>query len=132
MNIDQERRNSPRIQPSRQAKLDFNTKVYEEGLIQNFSLTGMFVQGDFQENEGDHCVVNLSQKGKYSCLSLEASAQVVRKDDKGVAITFTSMPLNSLMHLQMILHCEAGADSLSSGIESLDNLPFEVHDGLLR
>jgi len=132
MNVDQERRNSSRIQLNRQAKLDFNTKVYEEGLVQDFSLTGMFVQGDFQQNEGDHCVVNLAQKGKYSYLSLEASAQVVRKDDKGVAITFTSMPLESLMLLQMILHCEDGADSLSSGIESLDNLPFQVHDDLLR
>ena len=132
MNFDQERRNSSRIRLRRQAKLDFNTEVYEECLIQDLSLTGMFVHGDFQQNEGDHCVVNLVQEGQYSTLSLETSAQVVRKDDKGFAIAFTSMPLESLMLLQMILHCEDEAESLGSGIELLDNLPFKVQDDLLR
>lgn len=132
MNFEQERRNSSRIQLNRQAKLDFNAKVYAEGLIQDLSLTGMFVHGDFQQTEGDHCVVNLVQEGKHSYLSLESSAQVVRKDDKGVAIAFTSMPVESLMLLQMILHCEEGAESLGCGIESFDNLPFKVHDDLLR
>lgn len=132
MNLEKERRNSSRIQLGRQAKLDFDTDVYEECLIQDLSLTGMFVHGDFQQNEGDQCVVILIQEGKYSYLSLEASAQVVRKDNKGVAITFTSMPLESLMLLQMILHCEDGEKPIGREIKSFDNLPFKVHDDEFR
>ena len=129
MYFEQERRNSPRsIQYNRHAKLSFKTKVYKESSIQNLSLTGMFVQGVFQQNDGDHCVVNLVQKGKYSCLSLEASAQVVRMEENGVAIEFTSMSLESLMLLQMILSCDDGDESLSREIQSFDNLPFKVHD----
>ena len=132
MNIERERRSSSRIQFNRLAKLDFNTKVHEECVIQNLSLTGMFVHGDLHQNEGDLCVVNLPLAGKYSNLSLEAYAKVIRKEDNGVAFKFTSMPLDSLMLLQMILYCEDGKESLDREIKSLDNIPFKVHDDLLR
>jgi len=132
MNIEKERRNTSRIQLNRQVRLEFPRKVYQECLIQDLSLTGMFVHGDIQQKEGDRCVVNLVQEGKHSYLSLEASAQVVRKNGKGVAITFTAMPLESVMLLQIILQCENAEGILANGIESLDNLPFKVHDDLLR
>ena len=130
MNFEQERRKSSRVQLNRQAKLDFKKEVYEDCLIQDLSLTGMLVHGDFQQNEGDRCVVTLVQEGKYSYLSLEASAQVVRKNNKSVAIEFTSMTLENLMLLQMILHCVDESDSLDRGIKSIDKLPFRVHDDL--
>lgn len=128
MSNEHEKRNSKRIQHKRQARLSFDTKVYEDGLIENLSLTGMFVHGIFPQNEGDDCIVNLVQEGKYSSLSLEASAHVVRKEENGVAVEFTSMSLESLMLLQMILACEDWQEPKWRKIESLDNLPFKVHD----
>ena len=131
MNPEQERRNSSRVQLNRLASLDFTTAAYEGCQVQNLSLTGMFVHGDFQQNEGDHCTVNIVQEGKHSYLSMKASTQIVRKDDNGIAIVFTSMPLESLMLLQMILHCEEEEKSFSRGIKSFDNLPFKVQNDLL-
>lgn len=131
MNYKKERRGSSRIQPSRQAELKFQTEVYENCLIQNLSQTGMFVHGDFHQNVGERCVVNFTQGGTSGSLSLEACAQIERKDDDGVAISFTSMSLESLMLLQMILHCDDGEESYGREIKSFDSLPFKVHDDLL-
>lgn len=130
MNGEGERRYSTRLPISRQVNLDFNEKIYEKCLVENLSLTGMFVQGIFEQEEGDNCLVNLVQEGKYSYLLLKAHAQIARKNDSGVALEFVSMPIESLMLLQMILHCENKAELYSNGVKSLDSLPFKVHDEL--
>ena len=86
----------------------------------------MFVHGDFQQHEGDPCAVTFIQEGKYSCLSFEASAHVKRKEDNGVAIEFTSIPLDSLLLLQLILSCKDKEEFSNREIKSIDNLPFKV------
>ena len=126
MVFEQERRYSPRIQFKRHAKLSFDSGGSQECCIHNLSLTGMFIDGDFQQNEGDSCAVNFIHKGTYTCLNFDASAHVKRKVDNGVAIEFTSIPLDSLMLLQMILFCKNKEDFLNRGIKSIDNLPFKV------
>jgi len=129
---EQEKRSSSRIQLSRQAKLDFTTQSYDKCPIQDLSLTGMFVQGDFLQNDGDDCIVILDQEGKHSFLQLKAAARVIRKDGEGMAIAFTSMPVESLMLLQMILQCEDGAGSSGREVKSFETLPFAVQDDLFE
>lgn len=123
------RRKYIRIHFNRHVNLEFISDSYDRCLIKNLSLSGMFIIGNFQQQVGTYCLVNLIQKGISTDLSLRASAKVVRKDDEGVAIEFTSMPFESYLILQITLLSENENNLI---IEKLlpDDCPFEVTDQL--
>ena len=93
-----------RIPFGRHVKLNFNHDTYYSK-IENLSLTGMFIIGKFQKYDGKDCHIDLYQAEKSIDLnlSLQASAKVVRKNEKGIAIEFISMPHESYMFLKSIL-----------------------------
>lgn len=105
-----------RIHFDRQVKLDFVDGSYYSK-VKNLSLTGMFIIGNFQKHDGKYCLVDLYQTGKTTDLSLRASARVVRKNTKGIALEFVSMPLDSYKFLQ-------------STLPEPEDYPFEIPDGL--
>lgn len=130
MNVKQDtRRKYIRVHFDRHVNLEFISDSYDHCPIKNLSLAGMFIMGNFQQQEGTYCLVNLIQKGISTDLSLRASAKVVRKDDEGVAIEFTSMPFESYLILQITLLSENENNVI---IEKLltDECPFEVTDQL--
>ena len=118
-----------RINFDRQVNLDFISNSYDHCRIKNLSVTGMFVKGDFSRQEGKCCRVNLIQKGVSTDLSLQAQAKVVRKDDEGIAIEFTSMPFDSYMFLNILLLDESDGSQIYTKILS-ETCPFEVTDDL--
>lgn len=129
LNDGQRKRKFTRIHFDRQVNLDFFTDSYDSCQIKDLSLTGMYVLGSFQHHVGEHCLLNLIQTGSSSGLSLLASAKVIRKDDEGIAIEFSSMSSDSYMFLQVILLYEA-EDPLFVGVELPENCPFEILDKL--
>jgi len=117
MIIEQDKhRKFTRINIDRQVKLDFIDGSYYSK-VKNLSLTGMFIIGNFQKHEGKYCLIDIYQTGKSTDLSLRASARVVRKNDKGIAIEFVSMPFDSCKFLQ-------------STVPETENYPFQIPDGL--
>ena len=88
-------RNFARVHFDHQVNVDFMYGSYDHYQTKNLSLTGMFVIGDFQHHVGEDCLVNLVQTGKSTDISLQALAKVVRKDDEGIAVEFTSMPFGN-------------------------------------
>ena len=96
------RRKFTRIHFDRQVKLEFiDDSFYSE--VKNLSLTGMFIIGNFQKLESKYCLIDLYQTKKSANFSLRASAKVVRNNDKGIAVQFISMPLDSCKFLQSTL-----------------------------
>lgn len=83
--------------------MEFASRRYDGCQIRDLSLQGMFVAGDFTQRENDPCLVKLVQKSKTTDLRLQALAKVVRREDQGVAIEFTSMSFDSYLYLHTLL-----------------------------
>ena len=119
------RRQFTRIRFSRKVTLYFQANSYGPCRIKDLSLGGMFVFGDFKEEDGALCRVFFKQTGTDSVLTLKATAQVIRAGKEGVAIEFISMAFDSYMFLQTSLLYEA-EDPLSIGLELPEDCPFEL------
>ena len=122
---DRKKRKFDRISFRRHVEMDFSSESYRNCQIKNLSLTGMFVIGTFKKNIGEYCIVKLCQKGMSSDLRLLALAHVVRAEEEGVAIEFTSMSFDSYMFLQVTLLYEA-EEPLTIGLELPEECPFEI------
>jgi len=114
-----------RVDVVQQARLDFQDIGYDPCRIKNLSLTGMFVFGSFKQQVGDECIIRYSQTCSSSHFYFKAIAKVVRIMNDGLAIEFSSMPLDSYMLLQTTLLYEA-VDPLAIGLELPENCPFEI------
>ncbi len=119
------KRKFDRINFHRHVELDFQAKNYLDCEIENLSLTGMFVLGRFDQHVDEHCLVKLSQKGVSSHIKLLALTHVVRKNDEGMALEFTSMSFDSYMFLQVTLLYEAD-EPLAIGLELPEECPFVI------
>ena len=131
-NAVREKRVYKRIHFERQVQIDFFTEMYNQCQIKNISLGGMFVVGTFTHNVDDQCYVRLIQKGKNVYLTLEALAKVVRQEDEGIALHFTSMSFESLLSLEMILLYQAREGSADNELKLPENLPFEINEETSR
>ena len=89
----------------------------------------MFVFGTFSQQEGNKCLIKYSQTSSTSHFYFKAAARVVRKNEEGIGIIFTSMPPNSYMLLETTLLYES-KDPLSIGLQLPDNCPFEIIEEL--
>ena len=93
------RRKFHRINFDGQVSLDFVDDIYDYCQIKNLSLTGMYVKGNFQQQQCENCSINFFDKTKSKKTNLRASAEVVWENDKGIAFKFTSMTFDSYMLL---------------------------------
>ena len=119
------RRKFHRINLDGQVSLDFMDDKYDNGQIKNLSLTGMFVSGNFPQQQMEDCLINYSHKTKHNKINLHASAKVVRNNDEGIAFEFISMKLVSYMSLVTTLIHEA--DDPATILQELpENYPFEI------
>ena len=119
------RRKFHRINLDGQVNLDFMNDNYDNCQIKNLCLTGMFVIGNFPQQQTEDCLINYSHKTTHNEINLHASAKVVRNNDEGIAFEFISMKLDSYMSLVTTLIHEA--DDPSTILQELPkNYPFEI------
>ena len=123
---EQERRRYVRIDLERQVDLEFFTDVYDKCQVKNISSGGMFVLGKFPRDIDDKCYVNFSQTSLNTCLTLQALAKVVRHNDEGLALEFTSMSFESLLSLEMILLFQEKEKAPHVEVKLPEILPFEI------
>jgi len=124
--FEQEKRRFFRIHFKRQVQLDFFTEVYDECLVKNISLGGMFVIGKFPHKVDDECHVSIVQKSKTTNFTFKALAKIVRQDDEGIALQFISMSFESLVLLELILLYEPRDKSSDTEIKLPSDLPFKI------
>jgi hypothetical protein len=96
------RRQFSRIKFPRPVTLDFGKKKYTCSAI-NFSLGGVYVQGWFEQQTGDICDIKLSLSENDPEMNIKAVCSVVRQEENGLALRFTSMEPDSFLFLQEAL-----------------------------
>ena len=121
-----DRRGFSRVHLQWSARLDFGIREYKR-FVHDVSLSGLYVEGNFRQSVGDLCVINLKQ----SCLFVEdavhAVGSIARISERGVAVEFLSMKLDSFFFLQAMLFSKAvnpgplGKEFISSTIFELEN-----------
>ncbi len=87
----------------------------------DISLKGVYVPTEEPLEPGIECLVELRLMGESSELTLRIQGQVVRTDDSGMAVTFSKMDIDALIHLKNILYYNSGdperIDAELSGLE---------------
>jgi hypothetical protein len=75
--------------------------------IRDISLGGAFILTDESLTEKTPCKVTLSLIGPASLLRIEIEAEILRSDDQGIAVEFTSIDLDGLVHLKHFIAVHA-------------------------
>ena len=110
-------------------RLDFGTMEYKQ-FVNNVSLGGLYIEGDFQQMLGDVCIISLKQSGLFSEDSVHAVGTITRISKHGVAVEFLSMKLDSFFFLQATLFCKA-VDPALLGKEFISNDIFDLEGDLI-
>ncbi|MCI5125813.1 MAG: PilZ domain-containing protein [Candidatus Electrothrix sp. AR5] len=109
--------------------LDFGSAQYH-CLLDNVSLGGFFVKGQFKHSRGDVCKIHLKESALYSEFAFHAVGSIVRACDCGIALEFIGMKLDSYFFLQINLLAKA-IDPSVQGNEIVKKNIFDFDDGLL-
>ncbi|MCI5125801.1 MAG: PilZ domain-containing protein [Candidatus Electrothrix sp. AR5] len=123
------RRRFSRINIQWAVRLNFGAMEYKR-FVDNVSLGGLYIEGDFQQMLGDVCIISLKQSGLFSEESIQAVGSISRISEHGVAVEFISMKLDSFFFLQATLFCKA-VDPSRLGREFISNNIFELEDDLI-
>ncbi|MGB5684810.1 MAG: PilZ domain-containing protein [Candidatus Electrothrix sp.] len=110
-------------------RLDFGAMEYKR-FVDNVSLGGLYVEGDFQQLMGDVCIISLKPSGLLAEEPVHAVGFITRISERGVAVEFISMKLDSFFFLQATLFCKA-VDPALLGREFISNNIFEIEDDLI-
>ncbi|RWX44988.1 hypothetical protein VU01_10342 [Candidatus Electrothrix marina] len=86
--------------------LEFYANKYKN-FVNNVSLSGLFVEGEFDQIIGDLCIINLKQSALYNKNIIRAVGSVSRVTEDGIALEFLSMRLDSFSFLQTTMLCKA-------------------------
>lgn len=123
------RRRFSRINIQWAVRLDFGAMEYKR-FVDNVSLGGLYVEGDFQQLMGDVCVISLKPSGLFVEEPVHAVGFITRISERGVAVEFLSMKLDSFFFLQATLFYKAVNPTLL-GREFIANNIFELEDDLV-
>jgi hypothetical protein len=75
--------------------------------LRDISLGGAFVSSDESLPLGTRCSLSIDLVGPASLLRIRMEGEVVRSDRAGIAITFTRMDLDSLVHLRHLIRIQS-------------------------
>ncbi len=93
-------------------RVDFKTQItlrigeseyHYTGSSKDLSLKGLFVNSEKKIPMDTNCLVQIFLTGMTEKVTLNMRGQIVRTDDMGTAIAFTSMDLDSYTHLKNIV-----------------------------
>ena len=97
-----EERHNMRVPFHVKATVKFKDAIIE-GDIENLSMNGLLMKSSVKIDEESVCRVTVFLSGASSELTLDLSGKVVRSDEKGIAINFIEMDLDSFIHLKNII-----------------------------
>lgn len=126
---EQNRRRFSRVNLQWAARLDFGMVEYKR-FVNNVSLSGVYVEGEFHQLIGDLCIISLKQSGLFAEEAVQAVGTITRISEYGVAVEFLSMKLDSFFFLQTTLFSKA-IDPRLLGREFIKNNIFELEGDLV-
>ena len=71
--------------------------------LKNISLGGAFVVLEKPLPEGSLCIITIDLIGPKSLLQLEVEGEVIRSELEGMAVKFTKIDVDSLVHLKHLI-----------------------------
>ncbi len=71
--------------------------------LRDISLGGAFIALKTPLPEGAPCILHIDLIGPKSLLKIEIEGEVVRKEEEGMAVKFTRIDLDSLVHLRHLI-----------------------------
>ncbi len=124
------KRQFTRLHTCLEAEIDFGSQRYFRHPVENISLGGLYVRGDFQHHSGDICTISLNPSKFEASFEVNATCSVIRGCDQGLALEFTSMKLDDFCHLQAVLLYESD-DPFVLGTEFVNNMNLELENDLI-
>ncbi|MCI5116619.1 MAG: PilZ domain-containing protein [Candidatus Electrothrix sp. LOE1_4_5] len=124
------KRQFTRLHSYLEAEIDFGSRRYYRNPVENISLGGLYIKGDFQHQSGDICTICLNQAEFDTALEVHATCSVIRGSNHGLALEFTSMKLDDFCQLQAILLYESD-DPFVLGTEFVNNMNLELEGDLI-
>jgi hypothetical protein len=100
---DKEKRQFTRVPFRTEAKISTSDTVISSNNLRNISLGGAFVEVKDRLPEGELCVLTVDLIGPASLLRIQVDGYVVRVEDAGIAVKFTRIDLDSLIHLRHLI-----------------------------
>ncbi|BCO09280.1 hypothetical protein GF1_16560 [Desulfolithobacter dissulfuricans] len=76
---------------------------YKLVLTKNLILGGIYVLGEFNITIGEICTIEIFARDKNIIITMMVTAEVVRKDDNGLALNFLEMEQGTYSQLQEII-----------------------------
>jgi hypothetical protein len=105
---DSEKRKFTRVKFQTEVKLTSDQTVIVSKELRDVSLGGAFVCSAQTLPKGAMCVLEIELMGPASLLRIGIEAQVVREEPDGMAVKFTRIDLDSLIHLRHIIAIRSG------------------------
>jgi hypothetical protein len=103
-----EQRKFTRVRFETTVRITTRDRVLVSQSLRNVSLGGVYVRVVDQLPLGTSCGLAIELKGPGSLLSIQAEGEVVRVDpDEGMALQFTSIDLDGLIHLRHLIRIYA-------------------------
>ena len=118
-----------RIKIQRPVHLQFSSAQYQ-GVLDNISLGGFFVNGVFKQPKSNICKIDLKESNKYLKHSIHAVGVIVRLFNKGIAIVFIGMESECYRRLKTELLTHAAIPSVLRD-EIVQQDIFEFDDDLV-
>jgi c-di-GMP-binding flagellar brake protein YcgR len=106
--LDDEKRKFTRVPFETTVTVTVGSKVIVSRTLRNISLGGMYLYSGDDLPTGSVCVLDIELKGPVSLLLIQAEAEVVRIDPgEGVALKFTKIDVDGLIHLRHVIRIYA-------------------------
>lgn len=103
----QEKREFTRVEFETAIQVSTDQLSITSSRMRNISLGGLFVYTSEPVPKGAECVVNIELIGPTTLLRIRVEGEVVRVEEDGVAVRFTGMDTDSLIHLKHLVTINA-------------------------
>lgn len=105
---DSEKRKFTRVKFRTEVQLTSDQTVIVSRELRDVSLGGAFVSSAQTLAKGTMCLLRIDLMGPASLLRIGVEAEVVREEPDGMALKFTRIDLDSLIHLRHIVAIRSG------------------------
>lgn len=95
-----------------EVKVTSEDGVIASSRVRNISLGGIYIETREPFAVGAHCVVHIELIGPASRLGIQVEGDVVRVEEEGVALIFTKIESDSLIHLRHLIKIHAEAPEI--------------------
>ncbi len=113
-----EKRRFTRVRFRVQAEITVNETTYATDQIKDLSIGGCLLPINSDLNAGSECIVKILMSGASSELTLQVEGKIIRCDQGTVAIKFTGIDPDSLLHLQnIVLYNSSNVQSVEEEIQ---------------